>query len=360
MKSQNLQDLLCTMVELDASDLFLTTGAAPLLKVDGTVSPLDLPALSPGEVRALAYSAMGEKAIAEFERTLEYNMAYAPPDIGRFRLNIYQQRGEVGLVARQIRREIPEYTTLALPKAVQDLAQLSRGLVLIIGASGSGKTTTMASLVDYRSRHQAGHILTVEDPIEYMFTHGKSTVDQREIGADTLSFSNALRNAMRQSPDMIVIGEIRDRESMEHAIAFAETGQFCMSTLHATNAAQAIKRILNFFPGDMHPQVLMDLSLNLRAIVAQRLIPGLSGRRVLATEVLLRSSHVSDLIQRGAIDALQASIEKTSSAGSHSFDQCLIELFRNGSIDQETALDNANSRTDLGLHLRLHSGYETH
>jgi twitching motility protein PilU len=264
------------------------------------------------------------------------------------------------MVARMVHNQIPGFEALGLPPVVRDLAMLSRGLVLVIGAAGSGKTTTLASMVDYRSTHQNGHILTVEDPIEDLFKHGASTVDQREVGVDTLSFSNALRNAMRQAPDMIMIGEIRDQETMHHALAYAETGHLCVSTLHAANAGQAIKRILNFFPEAAHTQLFMDLSLNLQAILAQRLVPGLAGGRVVATEVLLQSAHISDLIQRGKVDELSQSLEKTSVMGTHSFDQSLLELVKRGRVDPEVALANADSRTDLSLRMRLHTSQDPH
>ncbi len=360
MDNHDLNSLLRTMVEHDASDMFLTTGAQPQLKVNGVVHNLTLPAFEAGQVRKLVYSVLSPKASADFEQALEYNLAYTPPGIGRFRINIYQQRGEAAMVARRIHEEIPSFDKLGLPVTARDLAMLPRGLVLIIGAAGSGKTTTMASMVDYRATHHTGHILTVEDPIEYHFTHGKSSVDQREVGIDTHSFSDALRNAMRQAPDLIVIGEIRDRESMQQAMTYAETGHLCITTLHASNASQAIKRILNFYPESAHPQVLMDLSLNLQAVLAQRLIPARAGGRVLATEILLHSAHVADLIQRGAVDGLRQSLEKTSVMGTHSFDQSLLELYQQGRIDQEVALANADSRTDLGLRMRLHSAHDPH
>lgn len=360
MENYDLPALLRMVVECNASDLYLTTGAPPQVKVDGTVQALPLPALHVGQVHQLAYSAMTPQMIADFERTLECNMAYSPQGIGRFRLNVYRQRRETGMVARLVRSEIPSFESLGLPPVMRDLAMKPRGLILLIGAAGSGKTTTLASMVDYRAMHQSGHILTVEDPIEYLFRHGLSTVDQREVGVDTHSFSNALRNAMRQAPDMIMIGEVRDQETMQHAIAYAETGHLCVSTLHASNASQAIKRILNFFPESAHPQLRMDLSLNLAAIVAQRLIPAKSGGRTLATEVLLQSAHVGDLIQRGMEDELRQSLEKTSVMGTHSFDQSLLELYQRGLIDKEVALANADSRTDLGLRMRLHSSSDPH
>ena len=360
MSSIDLHSLLRIVSERDASDLYLTTGAPPQIRVDGTVQNLPLPALQVGEVRAMAYSAMGPQGTAEFERNLECNMSYAPPGIGRFRVNIYQQRHEIGLVARAIHSNIPTFDQLGLPTTVRDLALLPRGLVLVIGAAGAGKTTALASMIDARSRHQSGHILTIEDPIEYLFSHGLSTVDQREVGIDTHSFGDALRNAMRQAPDMIMVGEIRDRETMQQAIAYAETGHLCVTTLHAANAGQAIKRILNFFPEPAHKQLLMDLSLNLQAVVAQRLLTGTQKRRVLATEVLLQSARVSDLIQRGEVDQLRGSLEKTSDTGTHSFDQSLLDLYRRGLVDQEVALSNADSRTDLGLRMRLHSSHDPH
>jgi len=360
MENFDLNALLRRVVDINASDLYLTTGAPPQVKVDGKMQALPFPALQVGQVQKLAYSAMTPQAITEFERTLEWNMAYAPQGIGRFRINVYQQRRETGMVARMVHSQIPGFEALGLPPVVRDLAMLPRGLVLVIGAAGSGKTTTLASMVDYRATHQAGHILTVEDPIEYLFRHGVSTIDQREVGVDTLSFSNALRNAMRQAPDMIMIGEIRDQESMHHALTYAETGHLCVSTMHAANAGQAIKRILNFFPESAHTQLYVDLSLNLQGIVAQRLLPGSNGGRVLATEVLLQSAHIADLIQRGKVDELRQSLEKNSVMGTHSFDQSLLELVQRRRIDPEVALANADSRTDLGLRMRLRSSHDPH
>ncbi|MFZ2309568.1 MAG: PilT/PilU family type 4a pilus ATPase [Rhodoferax sp.] len=360
MDNYDLHDLLRRMVECNASDLYLTTGAPPQVKVDGTVQALPLPPLQVGQAHKLAYSAMTPQAIADFEQTLECNLAYSPSGIGRFRINVYQQRRETGMVARLVRSEIPDFDALGLPPVLRELALQPRGLILVIGAAGCGKTTTLASMVNYRAIHHSGHILTVEDPIEYLFRHGASTVDQREVGVDTHSFSNALRNAMRQAPDMIMIGEIRDQETMQHALAYAETGHLCVSTLHAGNASQAVKRILNFFPESAHAQLRMDLSLNLQAILAQRLLPSTTGGRALATEVLLKSAHVADLIQRGAVDELRQSLEKTSVMGTHSFDQSLLSLYQRGLIEQEVALANADSRTDLGLRMRLHSSTDPH
>jgi twitching motility protein PilU len=357
MEKDALNTLLRMVVERGASDLFLTTGAPPQIKVNGTVQALPLPRMQPGQVQELAYSAMDASTIAAFERTLECNISHAPAGIGRFRVNVYRQRREVGLVARLVHSRIPDFSQLGLPDIVGELALLPRGLVLIIGAAGSGKTTTLASMVDYRARRQSGHILSVEDPIEYLFNHAASTVDQREVGVDTLSFSDALRNAMRQAPDMIVIGEIRDQETMQHAMTYAETGHLCVSTLHASNASQAIKRILNFFPESAHKQLLVDLSINLQAVVAQRLLPGMEDTQALATEVLVQSAHVAALIQRGAIEDLRQSLEKAAVAGTHTFDQSLFDLVQRGRISPETALAFADSRTDLGLRMRLHAAH---
>ena len=358
MDKNTLHALLRKMVETDASDLFLTVGAPPHIKVQGESWPLSVPPLQSGQAQALAYSIMSAQQIADFERQLEANLSYTAPDIGRFRVSVYRQRGETAMVARLIHATIPDFESLGLPPVVQDLALLRRGLLLVVGAAGSGKSTTLAAMIDYRAHNSQGHILTVEDPIEYLFTHDRCTVDQREVGIDTHSFADALRNAMRQAPDIIMIGEIRDRETMEHAIAYAETGHLCVSTLHAANASQALKRIINFFPENLHPQLRMDLSLNLQAVISQRLLPGRDSKRVLATELLLHSAYVADLILKGAVDEIRHAIEKSGGVGMHTFDQVLLELFNAGRIDQDTALANADSRTDLSLRMRVHSAYD--
>jgi twitching motility protein PilU len=358
MDKNTLHALLRKMVETDASDLFLTVGAPPHIKVQGESWPLSVPPLQSGQAQALAYSIMSAQQIADFERQLEANLSYTAPDIGRFRVSVYRQRGETAMVARLIHATIPDFETLGLPPVVQDLALLRRGLLLVVGAAGSGKSTTLAAMIDYRAHNSQGHILTVEDPIEYLFNHDRCTVDQREVGIDTHSFADALRNAMRQAPDIIMIGEIRDRETMEHAIAYAETGHLCVSTLHAANASQALKRIINFFPENLHPQLRMDLSLNLQAVISQRLLPGRDSKRVLATELLLHSAYVADLILKGAVDEIRHAIEKSGGVGMHTFDQVLLELFNAGRIDQDTALANADSRTDLSLRMRVHSAYD--
>lgn len=356
----SLPALLRKMAELEASDLYLTPGAPPHLKVQGTTHALHLPVLQPTEVQDMAWSTMTTEQIAAFERTLEANLAYTVPEAGRFRINVYRQRGQTSMVARRIQTRIPGFEPLGLPPVAGELALLPRGLVLVIGAAGSGKSTTLAAMVNHRASRTTGHILTVEDPIEFLFSHNQCTVDQREVGLDTLSFGDALRNAMRQAPDVIMIGEIRDRETMEQAISYAETGHLCLSTLHAANAAQAIKRMVNFFPEGMHTQLRLDLALNLQAILSQRLLPSPRGGRALATEVLLHSAYVAELIQRGAVDELRQAIEKSTADGMHTFDQSLLELVRQGAITRETALANADSRADLSVRMKIHSAYDPH
>jgi twitching motility protein PilU len=350
----DLLPLLKLTVARQASDLFLIVGAAPHLRIEGAMHPVDAPVLQPGEVQAMAEAILSEPQRSDFARRLECNIAYTAAGIGRFRVNVYRQRGEVALVARRIADEVPNFQALGLPPDLARLARLPRGLVLVVGAAGSGKSTTLAAMIDHRARLQRGHILCVEDPIEFLFAHRQSLVSQREIGIDTLSFGDALRNAMREAPDAIMIGEIRDRETMQHAIAYAETGHLCISTLHASNASQAIKRIVNFFPDTAHEQLFMDLSLNLEAVVSQRLIDGLRQRRVLAVEMMLRSPHIAELIQKGHVDAIREAIGKSTELGMQTFDQSLYDLFRSDAISLEQALANADSQTDLALRARLH------
>ncbi len=353
LNTLELLPLLSQLVDLQGSDLFLTVGAPPHVKVKGVSRPLPLPALKSGEPKLLAYSVMSDKQVQAFESKLECNLGIGAEGLGRFRINVYQQRGETALVARYIKENLADFAELGLPPVTAELAALTRGLVLLVGAAGSGKSTTMAAMVDHRARTQPGHILTVEDPIEFLFQHRLSTVDQREVGIDTWSFADALRNAMRQAPDLIVIGEIRDRESMQQALTYADTGHLCLSTLHANNANQAIKRILNFFPETAHAQLLMDLSMNLRGVISQRLIKTVTGGLVLATETMLHSAYIGDLILKGAIDELKPAIAKSTEVGMNTFDQSLFELYRAGHIDMDTALAHADSRTDLGLRMKL-------
>ena len=344
------------MVQEGASDLFLTAGAPPTLKRQGAFMPLGSRVLSAQEVRELAYSIMRKAQIDEFESRLECDLAFQTGPTDRFRVNVHLQRGQVGMVARYVSPKIPSLDALGLPPVLKQLAFLKGGLVLAVGAAGSGKTTTLASLLDYRNEHTAGHILTIEDPIEYLHTHKKSLVTQREVGLDTLSYDEALRHAMREAPNVIMIGEIRDRMTLQHALHYAESGHLCVSTLHANNANQAVQRILNFFPDDAHNQLLMDLSLNLKAVVAQRLIMGTRGHLVPAVEVMLLSHYVSDLIQKGQIEALKTAIERSGEVGMCSFDQSIFALFERGEITQAEAIANADNKTDVSLRMRLASG----
>jgi twitching motility protein PilU len=344
------------MVEKNASDLFFSVGAPVNVKIEGITHPLKMPALAPGEVKQMAYSVMNEKQIAEFESRMELNMAISASGIGRFRVNVFMQRGETGMVVRYLKSQIPTLDALGLPPVLERLVMLKRGLVLVTGATGSGKSTTLASMISFRNEHATGHILTIEDPIEFLHEHKRSVVDQREVGIDTVSYEAALKNAMREAPDLIMIGEIRDRNTMQQAIAYAETGHLCLSTLHANNANQAMERIVNFFPEEAHHQLLMDLSINLAGVVSQRLIPGLTQKLVPAVEVMVQSPYISDLIAKGEIVAIKEAMSHSKGAGMCTFDQALYTLFEAGRISQDEALHNADSRTDLALRIRLAAG----
>ncbi len=352
----DLSHYLSAMVSHGASDLFLSAGTPPALKVHGVMRRLQEDPLNPERIKRLAYSAMRESQIREFEATLECDLAVAINGLGRFRINVFRQRGEVAVVVRHVNARIPSLETLKLPASISRLSMLKRGLVLIVGAAGSGKSTTLAALIDHRNQNAAGHILTVEDPMEFEHSHAKSIVDQREVGLDTKSFDEALRHAMREAPDVIMIGEIRDLNTMQHALAYAETGHLCLSTLHANNANQAIQRILNFFPEAAHRQVLMDLSLNLKGVVGQRLIRGVQGKLVPAVEVMLLSPYVSDLIQKGQVDDIKDVMAKSNELGMRTFDQSLYDLYTQGELTAEQAVEHADSRTDLSLRIRLNSG----
>jgi len=341
------------MAQRRASDVFFSPGAPPNIKIEGETSPLSDTPLTADEVRKMAYAVMNEKQQREFEATLEMNLAIAMPDAGRFRINIYRQRGEVAFVVRYITNKIPSIEQLNLPAILKELIMLPRGLILVVGATGSGKSTTLASMVDYRNTKRTGHILTIEEPIEYQHTHKKSVVDQREIGLDTLSYASALKNAMREAPDVILIGEIRDRETMQHAIAYAETGHLCLSTLHANNANQTLDRIINFFPDSARTQLLLDLSLNLRAVVSQRLLRGVKGERIPAVELLLRTPYVADLIEKGDISSLKEAMKQGVDRGMQTFDEAMYRLVLAHRIGFKEALEFADSRTDLALRFRL-------
>jgi len=359
ISSNDLNDMgryLQFMVKSDASDLFVTVGAPPSVKVHGVIRPMNLPALTSDDAKSLAYSVMRESQMREFESSLECDLATTIDGLGRFRFNIFMQRGEVAMVVRYITSTVASIDELKLPPALKGLAILKRGLVLVVGAAGSGKSTTLAAMLDYRNGTVPGHILTIEDPIEFVHHHKQSLVDQREVGLDTHSFEEALRHAMREAPDVIMIGEIRDRLTMQHAMAYAETGHLCVSTLHANNANQAIERVLNLFPEESRRQALMDLSLNLKGVVAQRLIKGSSGKLVPAVEVMLQSPYISDLILKGQADQIKPAMAKSNELGMQTFDQSLYNLYTAGDISLEQAIENADSKTDLSLRVRLTSG----
>ncbi len=341
------------MVQKNGSDLFFSTGAPPNLKAEGHTMPIGDSPMAPGLVRKLAYSLMNDEQVKEFEKTMEGNLAISISGLGRFRVNVFRQRGDVAMVIRYIKGNVPSIEELNLPLILKDLIMEPRGLVLVVGSTGSGKSTTLASMIDHRNNNQTGHILTIEDPVEFLHTHKKSVVDQREVGLDTISYEMALKNAMREAPDVILIGEIRDRQTMQHAIAYAETGHLCLSTLHANNANQALDRIINFFPDSAHHQLFMDLSLNLRAVVSQRLIKGTSGQRVPAVEIMLLSTFIAELIQKGDIHAVKEAMEQGTERGMQTFDQALYKLYKEGKITLENALGNADSRNNLSLRIRL-------
>jgi twitching motility protein PilU len=344
------------MTEKNASDMFLTTGAPVYIKVEGKLYPLGNTGLPPGMVKKIAYSLMDEGQVPTFERDLEFNMAIAVKEAGRFRVNCFKQRGEVGMVIRAIKSEIPTVDQLNLPATLKDIVMEQRGLVLVVGSTGSGKSTALAAMIDHRNANSTGHILTIEDPIEFLHRHKKSIVNQREVGLDTHAFHNALRNAMREAPDVILIGEILDATTMEAAIAFAETGHLCLATLHSNNADQTLERILNFFPESAHKNILMNLSLNLKAVISLRLVVAKNGKRLPASELLVNTPMVRDLIRRGQIHEIKEAMEHSLEEGMHTFDQSLFRMVKNGIIELEEALRKADSRDGLALKIRLAEG----
>lgn len=349
-------DLLKMMIEKDGSDLFLTTGAPPSMKAHGKLIPLIDKKLPEGMVKKIAYQIMNDDQIAEFEKNPEMNLAIADPDIGRFRVNIFQQRGELGIVARNIKTEIPDAASLGLPPVLSDLIMSKRGIILFVGGTGSGKSTSLAALIDHRNKNSDGHIITIEDPVEFVHPHQGCIVNQREVGVDTNSYEEALKNTLRQAPDVILIGEIRSQETMEHALAFAETGHLCLSTLHANNANQALDRIINFFPDERHKQLFLDLSLNLVAFVSQRLIATVDGKRAAAIEILIGTPRVCDLIKQGKVMEIKEVMEKSEQQGMKTFDSALFDLYREGKISYEEALKNADSKNNLRLKIQLAEG----
>jgi len=352
---KTVHDLLRLMLSKNASDLFITAGFPPAIKVDGRITPVSSQTLTPAHTSELARSIMNERQWSDFEATNESNFAISPPEIGRFRVNVFVQQGRVGAVMRTINTNIPKMENLNLPPVLRDVAMIKRGLVVFVGGTGSGKSTSLAAMVGHRNENAADHIITVEDPIEYVHEHKKSIITQREVGIDTDNWFSALKNTLRQAPDVILIGEIRDRETMEYAIAFAETGHLCLSTLHANSANQALDRIINFFPEERRAQLLMDLSLNLKAFISQRLIPrkGTTGR-IAAVEILLNSPLIADLIFKGHVHEIKELMSKSRELGMQTFDQSLFDLYEAGMITYEDALRNADSLNDLRLQIKLH------
>ena len=354
--SKFVNDLLRLMVSRSGSDLFLTSDFPPAIKVDGKVTKVSPQPLTGQHTMALARAVMNDKQSGEFERTKECNFAISPQGIGRFRVNAFVQQGNVGLVMRTIPQTLPTIDALNLPKVLKDIASTKRGLVIFVGATGSGKSTSLAAMVDYRNENSFGHIITIEDPVEFVHPHKNCIVTQREVGIDTEGWEAALKNTLRQAPDVILMGEIRDRETMEHAVAFAETGHLCMATLHANSANQALDRIINFFPEERRAQLLMDLSLNLKALVSQRLLPRQEGKgRVAAVEVMLNSPLISDLIFKGEVAEIKEVMKRSREQGMQTFDQSLFDLYEARSVTYEDALRNADSVNDLRLQIKLNS-----
>jgi twitching motility protein PilU len=350
-----IHELLRAMVAKKASDLFITAGFPPAFKLDGKMTPVSNQSLTPQHTQELARALMNDKQAQEFEAKKECNFAINPPGIGRFRVNAFVQQQRVGMVLRTITTTIPKMDDLGLPPVLKDVAMTKRGLVIMVGGTGSGKSTTLAAMIGYRNENSYGHIITIEDPIEYVHDHKNCLITQREVGVDTDSWEDALKNTLRQAPDVILIGEIRERETMEHAIAFAETGHLCMGTLHANSANQALDRIINFFPEERRAQLLMDLSLNLKALVSQRLIPLKDTKgRAAAIEILLNSPLISDLIFKGEVHEIKEIMKKSRELGMQTFDQALFELYEGGKISYEDAMRNADSMNELRLAIKLH------
>lgn len=349
----DFKEYLKILAAKDGSDLYLSTNAPPCAKFQGVLKPLEKHIYKPGEIEEIAKSIMDIEQRQQFETDLEMNLAVSLAGIGRFRINIFKQRNEVSIVARNIKTEIPRFEDLKLPEVLKDVIMTKRGLILFVGGTGSGKSTSLAALIDLRNTNSGGHIITIEDPVEYVHKHKKSIINQREVGVDTRSFHNALKNTLRQAPDVILIGEIRDRETMEHALAFAETGHLAISTLHANNANQALDRIINFFPEERRPQLLHDLGMNLRAFVSQRLVPTVDGKRCAAVEILLGTPSIQEMILRGELHAIKEIMEKSGEQGMQTFDNALIKLYHEGRISLDEALKNADSANNVRLKIKL-------
>lgn len=343
----NIKALYQLMVEKNASDLFFTPGAPVKIKIEGQIMPVNSTVLTRDVVRGAALSLMTEAQAEVFQRELEIDFAISEENLGRFRVNCFHQRGSVAMVMRYISPDVPNLEELGVPDILRDLIMFKRGLILMVGATGSGKSTTLAAMINHRNHNSSDHILTIEDPIEFLHTNHNSIVNQREIGEDTRSYARALRSAVREAPNVILIGEIRDRETMEAALNLAGTGHLAISTLHSNNASQTLDRIINMFPMDQHRQVLMDLSQYLRAIVSQRLVMGKNKRRVAAVEVMLNTPHIAELINKGDVSAVKEALSESREAGMQDFDTALYELYKSGKVDLEEALRNADSRTNL-------------
>jgi twitching motility protein PilU len=342
------------MADKNASDMFLCTGTEPQIKIEGAIRPVGSQKMMPGDIKELAYKIMSAEQVSVFEETLEMNFAIPLKNVGRFRVNVFLQRGEVSIVIRYIQAHIPRFTDMNLPPILGDIIMEKRGLVLVVGATGSGKSTTLAAMIGHRNRNSASHILTVEDPLEFIHNHEKSIVQQREVGIDTLSYGNALKNALREAPDVILIGEIRDIETMKFAITYAETGHLCLATLHANNANQTLDRIMNFFPETAHRQLMMDISLNIRAIISQRLLIGtITKLRVPAVEIMLNTPYIAELIAKGNVGEIKRAMTESNDEGMVTFDQALLKLYLEGKITLEEAISNADSKNDLSLAIRM-------
>lgn len=350
--------LFTEMKRIDASDLYLTVGRPPSFRVNGSVQNWGDKSLTLEDLQALTKELLDQKQLEDFEKTKEQNLAVQYDGLGRFRINAYQQKGQIAHVIRKIETKIKTLDDLGLPSTLKDISMTKRGLVLVVGATGSGKSTTLAAMIDHRNRNEAGHIVTIEDPIEFVHEHQKCVVSQREVGMDTDSFRVALKNTLRQAPTVILIGEIRDEETMEHALEFAETGHLCLATLHSNNANQTMERVINFFPPERHKQIYLQLSLNLRGIVSQRLIKTPQGGRAAAIEILLGSARVKELIKKGEVDNLKDAMITGATEGMQTFDEALFKLLKEGMISESEALTNADAPTDLKLKIKLSGGAE--
>ena len=356
----DLVDYLNVMAKKDASDIYFVPGAPVQLKIDGVSYPVANTTMTAEAVRALAYGVMNDRQQRDLESDLEANFAISMEGLGRFRVNVYYQRGQIGLVVRFLKSNIPDIESLGLPAKLKELILEPRGLILVVGSTGSGKSTTLASMIEHRNHIKTGHILTIEDPIEYLHRHDKSIVSQREVGLDTLNYANALKNALREAPDVIMIGEIRDSETMRHAIAYADTGHLCLSTLHANNAYQALERIVNFFPEAARQQILDDLSMNIRAIFSQRLMKSVDGKRIPACELMLPTPYIVDLIQKGDFESIRDTMEHSTDMGMLTFEHSVFDAFMAGRISKDEALRSVDSKGNLQTRIRLaKSGFDS-